>query len=273
MKKDFTFEMYEKLLEAGLDAEYEHLTVRDYCSCNELPKHFIIHRHDVDRKPKNALKMAKIERDHGISSTYYFRTIKNTFKPDIISKIDSLGHEIGYHYEDLDRAGGDIKNAIISFEKELERLRQITKIETICMHGNSLRSWNNKDMWKDISFESYDLLGEAYLSIDFMDVEYFSDTGRTWKDTEIGPLFYDFSPVIYGDTKNDIGKNYEADTTWKIIDLISSSQIDRMCILSHPNRWADNRIEWHIEHAKDSLTNSAKFAIRLYSMFFNNLRT
>jgi hypothetical protein len=40
----------------------------------------------IDRKAERALKMAKIENDLGIKSTYYFRMKKNIFEPDMIKK-------------------------------------------------------------------------------------------------------------------------------------------------------------------------------------------
>ncbi|MDA3884539.1 MAG: polysaccharide deacetylase, partial [Candidatus Delongbacteria bacterium] len=61
--------------------------INNHNSINE----FVIIRHDVDRKPKNALKMAELENELGIRSTYYFRHKKHTFFPKIIKQIQSLG--------------------------------------------------------------------------------------------------------------------------------------------------------------------------------------
>ena len=63
----------------------------------------VVLRHDIDRKPMNALRMAELEYELGIQSTYYFR-FPCTFKPEIIRKIRDLGHEVGYHYEVLSKA-------------------------------------------------------------------------------------------------------------------------------------------------------------------------
>jgi hypothetical protein len=63
----------------------------------------VVLRHDVYRKPMNALQMAELEHDLGIQSTYYFR-FPYTFKSDIIGKIHDLGHEVGYLYEVLSKA-------------------------------------------------------------------------------------------------------------------------------------------------------------------------
>ncbi len=46
------------------------------CLSLQPPGKVVILRHDVDRKPENALKMAEIEREFDIPATYYFRSTK-----------------------------------------------------------------------------------------------------------------------------------------------------------------------------------------------------
>ncbi|TYL37228.1 hypothetical protein CV102_18100 [Natronococcus pandeyae] len=255
MTRDFTYEIYEELLQAGMDAGYEHIPVREYLDRKELPNQFIIHRHDVDRKPENALEMARLEAKYDISTTYYFRTIDKTYKPDLIREIEELGHEIGYHYEDMDRADGNLEQAHESFADELERVRQLARVETVCMHGNPLTSHDNRDMW-DYSqgFDDYDLRGEAYLSMDFVDVTYFSDTGRTWED---GDLKIKDHPV--GESQ----KQVQVGGTSELIELVSKGEVPRLCLLSHPNRWAATNVEYVAELAKDTTTNIGKIALTL----------
>lgn len=250
MISDFTFDVAEELFETGVSRGYEHLTVRDYLTADVLPTRFIIHRHDIDRKPENALTMARLEARHGITATYYFRTIEKTFRPAIIKEIEGLGHEIGYHYEDLDRSNGDIGRAHTSFARELGRLREVARIDTVCMHGNPLTPYDNRDLWNgNRRFGDYDLLGEAYLSMDFEDVTYFSDTGRTWED---GALKIKDQPV------GDFTKRVQVKTTDELIDRLDRATVDRACLLSHPNRWAHSRVEYFSELAKDTVTNAGK---------------
>ena len=180
--RDFTLKKYRELCNAMINSGYTLTTVADYLPSKSTkhPKKTIILRHDVDRNAKHALGTAKIENKLGIKSTYYFRTIPNVFVPKIIKKIHAMGHEIGYHYEVLDRASGNFEKAIKLFEHELENFRKICDIKTICMHGNPLTSWDNRDLWKKYDFRDYGITGEAYLSIDYDKVMYFTDTGRSW---------------------------------------------------------------------------------------------
>lgn len=255
MTRDFTYKIYESLLQAGVNKEYEHITVRDYLTHDKLPEQFIIHRHDVDRKPMNSLAIAQIEAKHNISSTYYFRTIDKTLKPDIIEEIEDLGHEIGYHYEDMDRQDGDTDNAHDSFESYLNKLRNHATIDTVCMHGNPLTPHDNRNMWDDSSdFEQYALEGEAYLSMDFVDVTYFSDTGRTWQDGSLKIKDY---------TIGESTKSEAAETTKELIKLIKQEELSRLCLLTHPNRWAGTYPEYLIESTKDVVTNVGKRVLKI----------
>src|SRR4029077_6277419 len=58
-------------------------------------------RHDVDQHPASALRMAAIERELGVLSTWYFRW--RTANPRVIEAIAAEGHAVGLHYETLTR--------------------------------------------------------------------------------------------------------------------------------------------------------------------------
>lgn len=254
MTKDFTYDVYAELLEAGIDNDYTFLTVNEYVRQEIIPDRSIVLRHDVDRKPENALDLARIEADVGVPSTYYFRAIEKTFKPDILREIEQLGHEVGYHYEDLDRAKGDLKTAHRQFAVNLEQFREYVTVDTICMHGNPLTSQDNREMWAKQNFEKHDLIGEGYLSFDFTEVTYFTDTNRTWYDEKT--MVNDW-PV--GESKKPV----QITSTWDLIELIENQQINRFYILSHPNRWADTYSEWIVEVTKDTVINAGKYALWL----------
>lgn len=257
MVADFSDEAYAALLDAGLNAGYEFLTVREYLSTESLPERFLIVRHDVDRKPMNALQMARTEAIRDISTTYYYRMIPKTFRPELIQQTEALGHEVGYHYEDLDTEDGDVTAAHDSFGRNLRRFRRLCSVETICMHGNPLTPHDNREMWTaEYEYADYDLLGEAYLSMDFESVSYFSDTGRTWED---GPL------KIKDHTMGEGDKQRQVDTTWELIDLLSTNEVDRACLLVHPNRWAGSYAELLAERTKDAATNVVKYGLQLRS--------
>lgn len=241
---DFTSYKFLQLCEA-ISNTYPTVTMIEYLD-KQHPERFVLMRHDVDRIPERALVTAKIEYDLGIRSTYYFRTIKSVFKPDIIRQIKDMGHEIGYHYETLSEAHGDPKKAIELFQSHLDALRKICEIKTICMHGRPLSKFDNRELWKHYDFKDFELKGEAYLSIGD-NLNYFSDTGRTWG---LGSNLRDYIP----------GKNVQAfaNTTDDLIGLIERKDLNNLYILSHPERWPSSTIGWGLYYSVDLSVNIGK---------------
>jgi len=252
LNRDFTLTKFRELCDAISSSGYEVLTIRKYLNKADKPEKFIIVRHDIDGNINLGLKMAEIERESGIHSTYYIRMVKSAFNPIIIRKIVDMGHEVGYHYEVLDKAKGDKSRAIEIFREELSMLRDVCDVDTICMHGNPRTSWDNRDLWKDYRFEDYGITGEAYLSVDFGDVLYLSDTGRNWG-----------SRYKVKDTVNSVyGKDIlsKINTTDDVIRLLKQGKFNKIYILSHP-RWNDGYSLWARELMWQSVKNVVKARI------------
>jgi len=96
---DFTVKTYRKLLNALKSQGFSFQNVADFIQNSK--SRTIILRHDVDALPRNSLRFARIQSSIGIEGTYYFRAVPQSFDEAIIKEIASLGHEIGYHYENL----------------------------------------------------------------------------------------------------------------------------------------------------------------------------
>ena len=99
--RDFRLANLKELIEALLRKEYNFILFKEFERSNF--NKVIILRHDVDLLPGNSLATAKLESSLGVTGTYYFRTIPETFKPDVIKEIEGLGHEVGYHYETVEK--------------------------------------------------------------------------------------------------------------------------------------------------------------------------
>lgn len=154
------------------------MTVAGYM-CNPSPGTVML-RHDVDARPENSLRCARMEQTLGINGTYYFRTVPGAWSEDVIREIHHLGHETGYHYEDLAAARGNLDKAIRRFEENLAKLRRLVPVETICMHGSPVSKHDNRLLWEKYDYRDYGIIGEPYLDIDFQAVTYLTDTGRRW---------------------------------------------------------------------------------------------
>ena len=113
----FTLEEYKQLIESLVRSNYEFVKVENHLAGRSTYCKHVILRHDVDRRPQNALQMAKAEHSLGITSTYYFRATRNSFNKQIMQEIQALGHDVGYHYEDFFLCRYDPDLAIDSFRK------------------------------------------------------------------------------------------------------------------------------------------------------------
>jgi hypothetical protein len=262
-KKDFTLAVYKKLLLAITDADYRVFTINEYLTHKAYHKPFIVLRHDVDRSAKNALKMAQLESFYKIRSTYYFRVNKKTFIPKTINKITRFGHEIGYHYEVLDKAKGDFFLAEKIFNTELKKLRKLAEIKTACMHGNPLSPWDNRNFWEKFSLAKFDLRGEAYLDINDKELFYSTDTGRGWNRKR-----YNLK-----DTFSDSKINHlpEYASTWQLIDAIQTRKYKKIYLQIHPNRWNWNVLKWNMQLAEDLAVNAIKLLISNYRRKRDNI--
>lgn len=99
----FTIDNYNTLVKLAVDKGFKFLTYTDDLLHSDRKE--ILWRHDVEFSPEIALQMAKIEHKHGVIATYFFQIhseFYNLFEPfhtKILKEIQSLGHEIGLHFD------------------------------------------------------------------------------------------------------------------------------------------------------------------------------
>ena len=256
MNRDFTLETYTRLLRGLKEANYAFCTFEDFCEHRSTweTRRFVMLRHDVDLKAENALAVAKIEHDLGIVASYYFRVVEQSNKPEIIRAIAELGHEIGYHYEDMTVCDGDVESAITHFKGQLDYFRQFYPVKTICMHGAPRSKYDSRDLWKHYDYHDFDIIGEPYFDVDFSKLFYLTDTGRRWDGFHVSVR--DKIPY-YQDQWVREGLVYHA--TQDIIDAIEGERFpERLMMTTHPQRWTDNNVEWMSEWSSQSMKNVVK---------------
>ncbi len=248
--KDFSLKIYKELLQTFKKKNYKFQTFQQYL-LNPLQQ-VILLRQDVDDKKLNSLQFAEIQADLGISSTFYFRIVPESFDEEVIKKIYNLGHEIGYHYEDMDFANGNPEKAIQFFEKHLQKLRNVAPISTLCMHGSPKSKYNNKDVWKRYNYKNYDLIGEPYFELDFNQIAYYTDTGRSWNGKKFS----------IRDKTNATKQFPMYQTTFQLIEAIENNTFPTQAMLNfHPQRWTDNALDWYKEYIFQNAKNQVKFAL------------
>ncbi|MBR6830444.1 MAG: hypothetical protein IKM83_07540 [Paludibacteraceae bacterium] len=240
--RDFTLDIYRELLETLQRKGYELISYADYrkSTIDNRQSKFVILRHDVDLKAQNSLKTAQIEHAIGAKASYYFRIIPESNQPEVIRAIVKLGHEIGYHYEDMSLCNGDVDKAYDHFQTWLEYFRKYYAVETICMHGAPTSKWDSKDLWKRYNYRDLGIIGEPYMDTDFSDVFYLTDTGRCWDGYKVSVR--DKIPQ-YQDEWTAKGLVWH--TTEELIEAIKADKLPKhVMITTHPQRWTNNSAAW-----------------------------
>jgi len=231
--RDFTIELFESLCLGFQRKDYKFITFSDYCSKNR-PTKFVILRHDVDTNPANALKLGILEDTLNIKASYYFRVTKRNFDASVVERLVRLGHEIGYHYEDLSVARGDVRFACELFKNNLAILRQSYPVKTICMHGSPLSKWDNRLLWQRYDYRDFGIIGEPYFDVNFNEVLYLTDTGRSWNG--LGNNIRDKVQSVF---------KYAMKGTKDIIEAMNKNNLPGRIMLNiHPQRWHDHYLPW-----------------------------
>lgn len=229
-------------------------------------------RHDVEDRYENALYFAKIEHNLNIKGTYYFRFAQHSFNSSVIHAIAEMGHEIGYHYDDLTACKGDYKAAIKRFENNLNLLNKIVPIKTICMEGEPLSRYNNLDLWGKYNYREYGITSEPYLDVDFNKVYYLTETGRRWdghkynmRDKVTGKNGFKREVDLLAkplSTITDLHIHECYNSTFDMIEAIKKGNFPvKVMMTFHPQRWNDNVYDWSKELISQNIKNQIKYLL------------
>ncbi|WP_080237093.1 hypothetical protein [Spirosoma rigui] len=244
---DFTVKKYAALLASLEGAGYSFQSFEAFL---QTPgERVIILRHDVDLRPQNALTFARIQAERGMTGSYYFRAVPQSWDERVILEIADLGHRIGYHYESLTTCGGDVERAIRDFERNLTALRQLAPVSTICMHGSPLSKYDSKDLWRTHSYHDYGIQGEPYFDIDFNQVAYLTDTGRRWDGTKVS---------VRDKVVSHQAQTYASSTDQLIAAADRGSLPNQIMCTFHPQRWNNNPYVWMEELVSQNVKNIIK---------------
>ena len=278
---DFTIKTYKQLLDTLISAGYTFQTFTEFL---EAPAEKVIMlRHDVDDRKLNSLRFAEIQHERGVKGTYYFRMVPQSYDRDVIKKIAHMGHEIGYHYEDMDFASNKYKVqgsgqptgktgfkvqeeqlydiAIGIFEENLKKLRELVPVKTICMHGSPRSPYDNKAVWKKYNYRDYGIIGEPYFDIDFAEVFYITDTGRRWDGNKVSVR--DKISIAQPATSNQqpaTGTPFPSfHSTRQIIQATKNNALpEKIMFTFHPQRWTNDPGQWLWEFFFQNLKNQVK---------------
>ena len=251
---DFTIKKYKELISALKDAGYEFVTYAEYCEGLRADK-LVVMRHDVDRSVERARRLAEVELEVGVKASYYFRDKFINENSDDIRYIESLGHEVGYHYEDLVMEKGDVDKAYARFMRNIEKMRQVADVRTITMHGAPTSRFDSKEMWRVCDYKKLGLIGEPQFDVDWNEMFYLTDTGRSWNGVSRRDKVVEFKLIWEA-------KGWVYKTTDDVIKAVRNGSFPkRMMMTTHPQRWVDGWGEWMWELVVQRVKNLVKWVV------------
>ncbi|UMZ74711.1 hypothetical protein [Natranaerofaba carboxydovora] len=196
---------------------------------DNIKEPFAIIRHDLEGKISRALDIARIESNNNITSTYYVHgELLTPANVELLREIEDLGHEVGYHYDVLDKHNGDREKAIEEFKYYIDKFVDLGfDLKSICPHGNPLKKRNgwrgNKDLF--VPGESKRLFGLYDATVDIP-----SQVGKE-RYTFISDAAYSWNRGNFSDIKD-------------IVDFIKDN--NSIYIYTHTHRWQKSRLKFYV---------------------------
>ena len=230
----FTYAAYRELIELLKQKEYQFCGYFDYAD----KKKSVIMRHDIDNSVAHSVRLAQIEYEAGIQSTYFVLLKTDFYNPasksvnDDLRKIKDLGHEIGLHFDETVYQGDDAESLPKMIRKEAGILADICgfPIRSFSMHRPN-RVTLEKDLHVDGLVNSY---GHNF----FCDFKYLSDSRHNWRE-----------PVL---------------------DIIRSEQYERLLILTHA-LWYSEEEETITDSVKNYIIEAKMDRYRQFSENIKNI--
>jgi hypothetical protein len=233
------------------DAGYEFVTYAEYAEGHRADK-LVVMRHDVDRQVERARRLAEVESEMRVRASYYFREKFIDDDSDEIRYIESLGHEVGYHYEDFVMEKGDVDKAYAMFVRNIEKMRQVADVRTITMHGSPMSRFDSKDMWRVYDYKKLGLIGEPQFDVDWSEMFYLTDTGRSWNGVSRRDKVAERALAWKA-------KGWVYEKTDDVIKALKEGSFPNCVMMTtHPQRWTDSWGEWLKELVMQKLKNIIK---------------
>ena len=178
----------------------QNLPIVDYKDVKDNTKKFCVLRHDIEFSIDRAYKLAKIEKELDVVSTYTVQVRNNTYNAlsekniDLISKIKELGHHIGLHQNPPSSMKLDtLKDYIMRDITILEECYGF-EIDRFAFHRPK-KEYLNYYVQLDNKINCYDKKFFHFFEKrpESLEILYLADSNHKWKYGY--PLDFDFSKI------------------------------------------------------------------------------
>ncbi len=209
-------------------------TVSQGMALSHIPEDAAFLRFDVERDMQHHLQWGRMLQKSGIVGTFYVHTRAQVYNPKGMRELENMGHEIGYHYECLDRCNGNFQKAQTLFLTEVEMFRKDgLTLKTACYHGEAGLPKCGYGSNGQLVRKHPDLLDKAALM------------GEVYVWLGKKSFFY----------ASDTFKNYR--NFWATIKKANKDRTKPLMILTHLHRWHTNPLRTGSEIYKDILQHAS----------------
>lgn len=176
---EFTYRAYRALLQTLRENGY---SFQNYHEAQNVSR-CVVMRHDIDNSLSQAVRMAELERDEGVSATYFvlirtdFYNVASKCGLKALRQIQELGHEIGLHFDEAAYENQPPPEQIVqNIIKECGLLSALleTRVSTVSMHRPSARTLEANLQIPGVV--------NSYGQVFFQDFKYLSDSRRRWRE-------------------------------------------------------------------------------------------
>lgn len=201
---DFTEDAYKKMLRLACDKGYRFTQYH-----KRSAERHVLWRHDIDLSAHRALRLAEIEAEVGVASTFFVNphsTFYNMLEPGILAlltRIRELGHDLGLHFDAEAHKGqlGTLDDLTRCLARERDLLADWLSAEIRAF------SFHNPDVANLLSFDQDEIAGMV------------NTYGRTFRDS-----------YAYASDSNGYWRH-------KPIPAVINEGHSRLQILTHPGWW------------------------------------
>lgn len=223
---NFSYDSYIELLKLLKKQEYIFCTYDNYKNVDKC----VIMRHDVDYDLSKAVELAKLEKKHGITTTYFVLLSSDFYNPaskssyEALHQIVNLGHNIGLHFDETiyDYSMHDMKYYIL---KEARILSEISGIDINCF---SLHRPNAVTLETEYVIPNF---VNSYSEELFREFKYISDSRRRWREPVIDIIKSEKYKKLHILTHAFWYEEKEKDMKTTILQFVDRAREDRLkCI-------------------------------------------
>jgi hypothetical protein len=190
---DFTLDHYREIL-AAITTSHRTFSFKDASALGKGildTGRFVLMRHDVEISLTSALRIAKLDCEAGVRSTFFllFSSEYNIFEPEsaaIVSEILALGHDIGLHYDPSAYTAAGADPTIVA-RRQIDLMESYWQTRVYAMSCHlAMRAGRTLSLPGVL---------EAYAPLYFDQIKYLSDSTQRWREGVVTELLERYDQI------------------------------------------------------------------------------